>query len=81
VATLNPPNDVCVTPDTMFKGIKVDPDGCLTSGEQRLQLLHGYSIILSVVERKVADLQKSKASVRIDIIWNTYLECNTSPIK
>jgi hypothetical protein len=74
-------NDVCVTPDAMFKGIEVDLDGCLMSGEQRFQLLHGYSVILSVVERKVADLQKSKASMWIDIIWNTYLECNTSPIK
>jgi hypothetical protein len=68
VATLNPPNDVCITPDAMFNGIEVDPNGCLTSGEQKLQLSHSYSIILGVVERKVANLQKSKASVRIDII-------------
>jgi hypothetical protein len=61
-------NDVCVTPDVMFNGIEVDPNGCLMSGKQKLQLSHGYSIILGVVECKVADLQKSKASVQIDII-------------
>jgi hypothetical protein len=72
---------VCVTPDAMFKVIEVEPNGRLTFGKQRLQLLHGYSIVLGVVERKVANLQKSRANVRIVITGNTYLECNISPIK
>jgi len=42
----------------MFKVIEVDFDGFgrLTFGEQRPQLSHGYSIVLGIIERKVADL-------------------------
>ena len=54
---------MCITPDTMFKVIEVEPDGCLTFGKQRLQLLHGYSVVLGIVEHKVANLQKSRANV------------------
>jgi hypothetical protein len=43
----------------MFKVIEVDSDGCLTFGEQRLQLLHGDSVVLGVVKCEVANLQKS----------------------
>jgi hypothetical protein len=73
-------NDVCITPDAVLKVIKVDFDGRLTFGEQRLQLLHGYGIVLGVVKCKVANLQKSKAQAN-SYHMNTYLECNISPIK
>ncbi len=51
----------------MFKVIEVEPDGHLTFGKQRLQLLHGYSVVLSIVEHKVANLQKSRANMQIVI--------------
>jgi hypothetical protein len=54
-------NDVCVTPDVAYKVIELKVDGLLTVSELRLQLLHGYSVVLSVVECKVANLRKSKA--------------------
>ena len=47
--------------------IEVGPDGRLTLGELKLQLLHGYSVVLGIVERKVANLQKSRANARIVI--------------
>lgn len=73
---------MCKTPDAVIKVMKVNHDGCLTFGKQRLQLLHGHSVVLGVVERKVANLQKSKVKVQIDItLGNTYLECNAGPIK
>ncbi len=58
---------MCVIPDVMFKVIEVEPDGHLTFGKQRLQLLHGYSVVLSIVEHKVANLQKSRANMQIVI--------------
>jgi len=48
-------DNVCITSNTVFQIIKVD--GRLASGEQRLQLFHGYSIVLGVVECEVADLE------------------------
>ena len=51
----------------MAKAIKVKPNGQLTFGKLRLQLLHGYSVVLGVVEHKVANLQNSRAIVRIVI--------------
>ena len=54
-------NNVCEAPDTVITVIKVDRDFFLMFGQQRLQLLHGHSIVLSVVEREVANLQKGNA--------------------
>ncbi len=75
-------NNVCKTLDVVIKVMKVNHDSCLTFGKQRLQLLHGHSIVLGIVEHKVANLQKSKVKVQIDItLGNTYLKCNISLIK
>jgi len=54
-------DNVCEAPDAVITVIKVDRDFFLTFGQQRLQLLHGHSVVLGVVEREVADLQKGNA--------------------
>ena len=61
-------NDVGVAPDAIIKALEVGHSGRLTLVEFILQLFHGYSVVLGVVEGKVANLQKSKADLRIDII-------------
>jgi len=43
----------------MIQMIKVDNNGRLAFAEPKLQLSHSNCIILSVVEREVADLKKS----------------------
>ncbi len=52
-------DDVRITSDTMIQMIKVDNNGRLAFAEPKLQLSHSNCIILSVVEREVADLKKS----------------------
>jgi len=54
-------DDVREAPDAVITIIKVERDFFLTFGQQRLQLSHGYSVVLGVVEREVADLQKGNA--------------------
>jgi hypothetical protein len=45
--------------------IEVDSDGFLASCEQRLQLLHGDGVVLSIVEREMADLKKSSVNEQV----------------
>jgi hypothetical protein len=45
----------------MLKVIEVDHTGHLTFSKLKLQFSHGCSIVFGIVERKVADLIKSKS--------------------
>ena len=50
---------MCVTSDVMVQVVEANVNGHLAFGKQRLQLLHSYGVVLSIVQCEVANLMRS----------------------